>query len=408
MALTFRSPFLLSHPSSSRFLSSPYNSHNHHHHKNMFLLLLHNNLEPSFCSLSCWNSSSIDVSVQASTSSTQNDVANGDEKDEFLLDDELISRASSLNDASEVLQLIVETNNGRNGGVVSCFDCCKIISTALFCNNSDLALSIFAAMRSSAIDQALKENIGFVARWKWSRPDLNTYATLVIGLAASLRVSNALKILEDNLFATETPDVPAQVGERVTIALAAPSSVFREVGPVRFSAKPPKHYPSQPLCLTNHQDSRESLLLRAPSKDNKPSLLNPSVLLPLLVLLASGDAASGLINPSLPQLLPAAAAASLAMGVTLNTMVLPQLVQLPERTVDAIAIKPQLLAQYDLLQSRIKDLKDAAENEENIAKQIEQIIELENLEERWRQQAEANDEVEKLLSSEHYPHSRSE
>ncbi|KAL2902835.1 Ribosome-binding protein 1 [Bienertia sinuspersici] len=436
MALTFRSPFLLSHPSSSRFLSSPYNSHNHHHHKNMFLLLLHNNLEPSFCSLSCWNSSSIDVSVQASTSSTQNDVANGDEKDEFLLDDELISRASSLNDASEVLQLIVETNNGRNGGVVSCFDCCKIISTALFCNNSDLALSIFAAMRSSAIDQAARTH----------------------------------------RFATETPDVPAQVGERVTIALAAPSSVFREVGPVRFSAKPPKHYPSQPLCLTNHQDSRESLLLRAPSKDNKPSLLNPSVLLPLLVLLASGDAASGLINPSLPQLLPAAAAASLAMGVALNTMVLPQLVQLPERTVDAIAIKQQLLAQYDLLQSRIKDLKDAAENEvwmlaricqlenkinavgepsyrarrtrikrvresleislrgrmelidsyarissmieievemdidvlaaeassnkENIAKQIEQIIELENLEERWRQQAEANDEVEKLLSSE--------
>lgn len=30
---------------------------------------------------------------------------------------------------------------------------------------------------------------------------------------------------------------------------------------------------------------------------------------------------------------------------------------------DAIAIKQQLLAQYDMLQSRIKDLKDATENE---------------------------------------------
>ena len=45
------------------------------------------------------------------------------------------------------------------------------------------------------------------------------------------------------------------------------------------------------------------------------------------MLLASGDAASGLINPNLPQLLPAAAVASLAVGATLNTMILPQLGQ---------------------------------------------------------------------------------
>lgn len=37
--------------------------------------------------------------------------------------------------------------------------------------------------------------------------------------------------------------------------------------------------------------------------------------------------------------------------------------QLPQRSVDAIAIKQQLLAQYDMLQSRIKDLKEAAEKE---------------------------------------------
>lgn len=41
--------------------------------------------------------------------------------------------------------------------------------------------------------------------------------------------------------------------------------------------------------------------------------------------------------------------------------------------------------------------------QESIAEQIEQIMELENLEERWRIQAEANDEVEKLLSSETVP-----
>ncbi|RYR08932.1 hypothetical protein Ahy_B05g076831 [Arachis hypogaea] len=49
-------------------------------------------------------------------------------------------------------------------------------------------------------------------------------------------------------FATETVDVPAQEGERVTVAVAAP-------------------------------------------------LFNPSVLFPLLAVLATGDAASGLIDP---------------------------------------------------------------------------------------------------------------
>ena len=113
----------------------------------------------------------------------------------------------------------------------------------------------------------------------------------------------------------------------MTIAVAAPSSVYRQVGPFRFSLKAPNYYPAEPLCLTNHQDGRESLLLRAPSTNNNWSLFNPSVFFPLLVVLASGDVASGIIDPNLPKLLPVAAAASLAVGATLNTMVLPQLGQ---------------------------------------------------------------------------------
>jgi hypothetical protein len=42
---------------------------------------------------------------------------------------------------------------------------------------------------------------------------------------------------------------------------------------------------------------------------------------------------------------------------------------------------------------------EAVNNTENIAQQIEQIMELENLEEKWKIQAEANDEAERLLSS---------
>lgn len=34
-----------------------------------------------------------------------------------------------------------------------------------------------------------------VERWRWSRPDVHTYTQLVWGLAASLRVSDALRII---------------------------------------------------------------------------------------------------------------------------------------------------------------------------------------------------------------------
>ncbi|XP_009601293.1 uncharacterized protein LOC107807139 isoform X2 [Nicotiana tabacum] len=277
-------------------------------------------------------------------------------------------------------------------------------------------------------------------------------------------------------FATETVDLPAQEGERVTIAVAAPPNVYREVGPLKFNPKAPNVYPGEPLCLTNHRDGRASPLLRAPKKDKGPSLLNPSILVPLLAVFATGDAASGMIDPNLPQIITVAAVSSITLGATLNNLVFPQLSKLPQRLVDTIAIRQQLLSQYDVLQSRIKELKVSAENEvwmlarmcqlenkifavgepsyrarrsrvkrvreslerslrrrieliesyarissiieievemdsdvlaaeaagnaENIAEQIQQIMELENLEEKWIIQAEANDEAERLLSSE--------
>ncbi|KAD3641452.1 hypothetical protein E3N88_30676 [Mikania micrantha] len=419
-------------------------------------------------------------------------------------------------------------------------------------------------------------------RWRWSRPDVNTYTLLVQGLAASLRVSDALRIIANvcrvgvspgeevpfgkivkcpscmiavavaqpqnesvlqivscskcryqyelvsgnitsieseeismdvpawkrglqflqfikettpaavhsivqtpsgmartHRFATKTVDLPAQEGERVTIASAAPSSVYREVGPLKFSPKTPNYYPGEPMSLTNHLNGRESPLLRAPTKNGGLSIFSPAVFFPLVAVLATGDVASGMIDPGLPQVISVAAVSSVAVGATLNGVVFPQLNRLPPRLVETVSIRQQLLSQYDTLQSRIKDLKDAAENEvwmlarmcqlenkivavgepsyrarrsrvkrvreglanslksrieliesyarissmieievemdsdvlaaesvsnaETVAEQIEQIMELENLEERWRIQAEANDEVEKLLNSEMLP-----
>lgn len=318
-----------------------------------------------------------------------------------------------------------------------------------------------------------------VPAWKRGLRFLQIMKESIPAAVHSIVVQTPSGMARTHRFATKTVDLPAQEGERVTIALAAPSNVYREIGPFKVSPKAPNFYPGEPMCLTNHKDGRESLLVRAPRKDGSSSLLNPSILFPLLVVLAAGDAASGIIDPSLPQFLSVAAVGSLAVGTTLNTLVFPQMNRLPQRTVDTIAIKQQLLSQYDMLQSRIKDLKGAAEKEvwmlarmcqlenkilaigepsyrarksrvkkvreglenslegrielidsyarissmieievemasdvlaaeaasnvESIAEQIQQIMELENLEERWRQVAEANDEVERLLSSELIP-----
>lgn len=40
------------------------------------------------------------------------------------------------------------------------------------------------------------DNATLVERWKWSRPDVHTYTLLVKGLAALLRVSDALRMID--------------------------------------------------------------------------------------------------------------------------------------------------------------------------------------------------------------------
>ncbi|KAJ4845353.1 hypothetical protein Tsubulata_045643 [Turnera subulata] len=467
----------------------------------------------------------------------------------LLSSEDSLNRVSASKDANEALDAIAQIS-GRSSGVVSVTDCCSVIAAAIGRGNADLALSLFYAMRSS-----FDQGGGEIERWKWPRPDVSVYTTLVQGLAASLKVSDAIKMIDyicrvgvspseevpfgkvvkcptcmvavavaqpqngvqiascakcryqyelvsgdittinseairlayfhlctppaersmdlpaweralrflqimkqripaavhsivvqtpsgmarTYRFATETVELPAQEGERVTIASAAPSNVYRNVGPFKFSPKAPNFYPGEPMCLTNHQSDRESMLLRAPGKDENLSLRNPSVLIPLLAVLATGDAASGIIDPTLPQFLSVAAIASLGVGATLNALVLPQLNQLPQRSVDVVAMKQKLLAQYDVIQSRIKNLKEAAEKEvwmlarmcqlENkifavgepayrhsltsntchlqISSMIEIEVEMDSdvlaaeaaSNTKWRLQAEANDEAERLLSS---------
>lgn len=112
-----------------------------------------------------------------------------------LLDDELLNWVSSADDAAQALDRIAERTS-RSSGVVSCSDCALIISAAIARGNADLALSVFSAMRSSFDSSSDVGDKGpAVERWRWSRPDVNTYTSLIQGLASSLRVSDALRII---------------------------------------------------------------------------------------------------------------------------------------------------------------------------------------------------------------------
>ncbi|KAI3938314.1 hypothetical protein MKW92_019316 [Papaver armeniacum] len=362
-------------------------------------------------------------------------------------------------------------------------------------------------MRSSfEQDSSIKE-------WKWSRPDVRTYASLVRGLAASLRVSDAIRMVNEvcRVGVSSGEEVPFGKVVRcpsctIAVAVAQPQHgsqiascakcryqyelvsgdiVSIESEEIRISSCRTQHGyfvlgKGAEVPATNEEEHSCSCSLYCGSNSYwNCSHAQPFSPLPCTWGTCNWRCCFRIINPSLPQFISVAAVASVALGTTLNTLVLPQLNRLPQRSVDVVAIKQQLLSQYDILQTRIKNLREATEKEvwmlarmcqlenkilavgepsyrarrnrvkrvreslenslkgrielidsyarissmieieveldsdviaaeavsnaENIAEQIEQTMELENLEQRWREQVEANDEVERLLSSQPMP-----
>lgn len=110
----------------------------------------------------------------------------------------------------------------------------------------------------------------------------------------------------------------------MTISLAAPTNVYREMGPLKIVARSKGFSPGEPMSLTNHVSGQVSKLLRMPSKDVGTFVLTPYLFVGALALLASGDALSAFIDPSLPRLITATAIASAAVGTTLNQVILPE------------------------------------------------------------------------------------
>ncbi|KAI5055662.1 hypothetical protein GOP47_0029183 [Adiantum capillus-veneris] len=499
-----------------------------------------------------------------------------------LFADEELLRCLALAENAECATAILSQKCIGPGGTLSGDDCSKLIDAALAEGNFDLAYSILDTMRNSHFQRRLArsgektEDVQELS-WRWPQPDVKTYTALIRGLAATLRVSDAIRAVGDvkrrgipageevpfgkvvkcptcettlavvqphqgiqlvpcskcryqyelmsgdvvkcesesismntsaferglralrlmkqplpsavhsfvvrspdgnartHRFATASADVPAQEGERVTVAAAAPTNSSRGVGPFKLSARAPGWRPSEPMSIINHVTGCIYPLLRAPPKSGSGAALDTSVIIPAALLLASSDAATALIDPTLPRTVAISAAVATVLGTAANNWFLPRLSQLSQRTADAIAVRQELLAQYEVLQARLQELTQGATEEvrmlarmcqlqnkmeavqeatysarmervcsaregldqrlasrlelidnyakvssmieievemdldvlaaeagstvANIAAQIERLAEVERLQKQWKIQAEANDELERLLRS---------
>lgn len=142
---------------------------------------------------------------------------------------------------------------------------------------------------------------------------------------------------------TESAAVPAQQGERVTV-VSAPSKNIRKGG--FFNASPPGTKPGEALSITNHTTGQVLQLLRPPVSNTQTGL--PGWVLPTVVLLAGGDAASSLVDPNLPLLLAAGAATLVGTGVTGTNVLVPRLKQLPEERLRVESVRQRLLGHLDV------------------------------------------------------------
>lgn len=81
------------------------------------------------------------------------------------------------------------------------------------------------------------------------------------------------------------------------------------------------------MALTNHATGRVNRLLRAPAKEGAGAARDLSMLVPAIVILAGGDAATGFISPDLPGLLAIGVTGTVVAGGLARSYLLPRLNQ---------------------------------------------------------------------------------
>lgn len=170
---------------------------------------------------------------------------------------------------------------------------CKVVSDS----NSRYEFELHSGTVTSCSSEALQLSSNLLlsaARLVglWRRPAVAAVHELVVqapdGTARTFRVGTA------------TADVPAQLGERVTV-VCAPNKGSNKLRRLVLSTNPPGTQPGEPMLISNHKTGAELQLLRPPPAGSQSAA--PGWVLPAAVMLASADAASGLVDPVLPMLI---------------------------------------------------------------------------------------------------------
>lgn len=199
---------------------------------------------------------------------------------------------------------------------------CGIYVLPALCLSSLVSMGIHfppALSRVSSSDQSLFQRAFRLLRLARSPPPAAVHSLVV-------RAPDG--VARTHRFATESVEIPAQVGERVTVSSAAPTTARGPgLGPLRGSTRTPGWQPGEPMALTNHATGRVNKLLRAPAKEGAGAARGLSLLVPAAVLLAGGDAATGFISPDLPGVVALGFAGTVVAGGLARSYLLPRLNQ---------------------------------------------------------------------------------
>ena len=193
-------------------------------------------------------------------------------------------------------------------------------SSLIACATSRFELETFSGTVTDTKSDALNASQNPILQFIFRKPVCQAVHELVVrspdGVSRTFR------------FGTESPDIPASVTQRVTV-VASPSNTAVTKKKGLLSSRPPGTRPGEPLSIVNHVSGVTSRALRPPIDSSGL----PTWLVPLIVVMAAGDAGSFLLDPSYPLLIAggaASAATALAGG---STFLIPKWKQLPENMV---------------------------------------------------------------------------
>jgi len=189
----------------------------------------------------------------------------------------------------------------------------------------------------SLLEDILKKRFG-----GGGRPDCMTHTVNIESPDGSTRAYK---------FATEDDDIPAKVGDRVTITTATDSKDSDRFG--GLAPIPPGWRRGEPKAIYNHRLSKTTELFRPPNRDSGISL---QWIVLGTALFAGGDASSSLINPDFPALIAAGTVGITAASAVAKEVVLPQLAKLPPRDLAVLEYRQQFLEQYDVTKGKLDEL----------------------------------------------------